>query len=133
MPLQNKRVVLAGIVGLLPWLAAQWIGFGLAAGGDGWNGPFFLTPSLLLLYPFISVRSFASESGATRLDWFVLLAALVLDFVLLRNVLQQECDYFLKAWNLAGSAVATWVALWLGWQVLAIITLFKKARPAKAA
>ena len=130
MRFQNNRAVLAGTVGLLPWLAAQWIAFGLAAGGDGWNAPFFLTPPLLLLYPFVSSRSFAAESGATRGDQCVLLAAVVLDFVLLRNVLQQEHDYFLKALSLAGYTVAAWVVLWSGWQVLAIVTILKKVSPA---
>jgi hypothetical protein len=127
----NYRTALTGVGGLLVWFLAQLFAFGLGLAGDGWLGPFFLTLPLLLLYPFVTVRFFASEARPTKLDWAALYTAVPLDLLLLLNGGIQERTYFLKVWHLGADAVVMWAVLWLGWQVLAVATLFKNANAAR--
>jgi hypothetical protein len=124
----KDRIASFGAVGLLLWLIAQWIAFGLGAGGHGWLAPFFFTLPLLLLYPLASVRFFASEPGATKLDWVILLTAVLFDLLLALNALLEERSYFLKAWAMADGVVALWLVFWLGWQGLALATMLKGPR-----
>ena len=119
-------VVIGGSVGLLLWFLTQLMAFGLAQAGDGWLAPFYLTLPLFILYPLASIPCFASFRRTAKVEWLALFVAVALDLFLLQNVLRQERDYFLRVWRLGPAVVAIWLALWLGWQLLAIVALVRR-------
>lgn len=127
----NNRTAFALVCAILAWLLAQWLTLDLSAGGDGWNGPFLLTLPLLLLFPIVSIRFFAPDAGATKVDRIVPFIAGALDALLLFNVTLQERSYAARTWQVAAGVVTTWFILWLAWQALALVTLFRKAHAAE--
>jgi hypothetical protein len=122
------RTILSAVLGLLPWLLAQWVAFGVAGAGHGWVAPFFFSVPLAILYPVAFVRFFGGRRAAIRLDLGLLLVAAFLDLLLLANLFFQEGEYFLKVWNVAFWVVDLWLVLWTGWQLLLLARLLKDRR-----
>jgi hypothetical protein len=111
-------------MGLLPWALAIALSVGIGGGGHGWVAPFFVSIPLLALYPLAFIAAF-SRPRSTRLVWALLLAALLLNLFLLALTVLHEPGYFAASVRFAAGPVALWIALWLAWQVLAVMTLLR--------
>jgi hypothetical protein len=62
MSLQKSlRLILLGVA-LLIWLLAQDLAFAMGRGGDGWDGPFFLSLVLIVSYPVALFITFLPTS-----------------------------------------------------------------------
>ena len=112
-------------IGVLLWLATQFFGFGVAGAGHGWVSPFYVSISLLLLYPAAVVRLFSKEQSPAA-DGSLLLAAATLDLLLLWCSLAEGSQYVVRIWRFDPALVAGWAALWAGWQVLALASLLRR-------
>lgn len=119
------RTILSAVLGLLPWLLAQGIAFGMTGGGHGWVAPFFFSIPLAILYPIAFLRFFGGRPPALKLDVGLLLVAVTLDTLLLADLLLQEGEYFLRVWNVAAEFVGSWLVLWTGWQILLLARLLR--------
>lgn len=117
-----RKVGLIG-AGALLWLGAQAIAFSMSKAGDGWIGPTALSLPLVALYPIALVRLGRSRLGGIKADAAVLMIAVALDVLLACNIELQEPGYFSMAWNMAPSLLFAWLALWLGWQIIALRSL----------
>ncbi|HEX5182038.1 MAG TPA: hypothetical protein VFW19_02680 [Allosphingosinicella sp.] len=122
------RAIRWGALGLLPWLVAQFIAFGIGGAGHGWIAPFYFSIPLFFLYPLVFIRAF-SNTGKREIDAAILVIAAVLDTLLLRNALYSESEYVIRMWGDAGGVVALWLALWVGWQILTVLSLARKRHP----
>jgi uncharacterized membrane protein len=87
---------------------------------------------LSVLYPGVCLRAPAPEAGSKYLDFGLVVIAVAVDLLLLGNIAFAEHRYFLVAWNMAASVVIAWLALWAGWQILAVVSL-RKRRPTRTA
>ena len=105
--------------GLIFWITAQVIALGLAGGGDGWDGPAVLSLAMAPLCPSVFARIF-QQRLTIRVDGTTLLIAGALDAVLLYDVQIQEPGYFAVAQDIVPSLVFVWLALWAGWQLVAL-------------
>lgn len=112
------------VVGLVFGLATVVLGLGLAGGGHGWGGPFFLSIPLIVLYPLAFARTFRTKVKSSDLDVGLIAVAVMLDLALLGNF-SAEYDYFIKMWRFEDGAlfISLWLGLWAGWQVLAAVAL----------
>ena len=121
--------VLFGALGLLAWLETQRIGLGIMGGGHGLIGPFWLSMPLFFLYPTAVIRAFCVTPGRIRLDQGLLAIAGLLDVLLLSSTFAEE-EYFWHIWSYPESrpVLASWLALWAGWQLLVIAALIKNRR-----
>jgi hypothetical protein len=122
--------VLLGVLGLLFWLATQWIALGIAAGGHGWLSPLWLSMPLFFLCPIAFIRAFCATTGRIWLDQGLLVVAGVLDVLLLRSIFIQR-ELILQLWNIFTDnryVLALWIGLWFGWQLLSLATLIRKRR-----
>lgn len=116
----------AGAFGLLPWALAMALSLGIAGGGHGWIAPLVVSMPLVALYPLAFVRALTNGAGSIKADRAILLAALLLNLVLLGQALLAEPGYFTASLRFGAGTVALWFALWLGWQVLALVTLLRR-------
>jgi hypothetical protein len=116
------------MVGIAAWLIAQTIAVGLAGAGHGWMAPFWLSMSLVALYPIVFIRAFASSSSSYDMVLILLAVAFVLDLLLVANITGVERHYFLNVWQCAQCATVLWILLWLGWHVVAIVPLLTRRR-----
>lgn len=123
----GSMVRIVGLVGAgaLLWLGTQAIAFGISKAGDGWIGPTAWSLPLVALYPIALVRLGRSRFGGTKADAAMLMMAVTLDVLLAYNIERQEPGYFAMAWDVAPSLVFAWLALWIGWQIIALATLIR--------
>lgn len=119
------RIVGSVGAGALLWLGTQAIAFGMSKAGDGWIGPTAWSLPLVALYPIALVRFGRPRAGGTKADAAMLMMAVTLDVLLAYNIERQEPGYFVVAWDVAPSLVSTWLALWVGWQIIALATLIR--------
>jgi hypothetical protein len=118
------RKVIVGALGLPVWLLAQLMGLGGAGGGDGWIGGFWFSIPLLVLYPLVLIRAFASEREKPEADLIIVGVGAVLDFFLLANM-AEELEYVAKLWSFDRSGMILWLALWAGWQVIGLTSVVR--------
>ena len=123
------RRVMLGALGLLLWLVTQAIGLGLTGAGHGWYGALIFSLPLVVLYPLAFIRAFGSKAESPQDDMRILIAAAVLDLLLLSNMFLLDHDYFIKMGRFDPTIVTVWIALWAGWQVLGVVALLRR-RPA---
>jgi len=123
------RIAIAGAAGLLLWLAAQALAFGLAGAGHGWVDPFFFTLPLVVLYPAALIRWRGPSRGRGGIDLLLLLTGLALDFLLVGRSLGEEGAYLLRIWQFEPAAVAIWIILWAGWQAALLGRVLRAAAP----
>ena len=123
------RTLLLMMVGLVAWLAAQAIGLLLAGGGHGWNGPFFFSMPLIILYPLAFVGAFSAKAYLPSVPVIILAAAVGLDCLLLANF-ASEFSYIVKMWRFPDGAsfISLWLGLWAGWQILFAAALLRRRR-----
>ena len=121
------KTVGGAAVGVIFWLAAQFLSLGLADGGDGWDGPALLSLALIPVYPLVIAGLFARQTNV-RIGAVMLIVVALLDAVLFYNMVIQEPGYFAKARDVAPVAVYGWITLWAGWQVMALAVLVRSAR-----
>jgi hypothetical protein len=119
------RKVVVGALGLLPALVALALGLGGAAGGHGWIGVFWFSIPLLLLYPLVFVRAFASKAETPDKDFIILAVGGAFDLLLAANMVAER-EYVGKLWSLDRSGMIMWLALWAGWQVLGVTTALRR-------
>ena len=117
-----------GALGLATALLTQFIGLGMTGAGHGWIAPFYFSMPLFLLYPAALIRAFRSGRGGMAIDLALLAVALALDLLLLRNIFGEENRYFHTLWGRFPGFVLLWIALWAGWQALALIALLRNSR-----
>lgn len=116
------RKLLFVVLGLMFWLATQWLALAMAGGGHGWLDPIWLSPFLIVLYPIAFIRAFCA-TGPSRVDRDLLVISVVLDLLLLGRMFismdllleVSRADYYLLV-------VVLWIALWVGWQVPSVAT-----------
>jgi hypothetical protein len=119
------RVALLIFFGLLLWLAAQFFSLFVAAGGHGWSGPLLATIPLIILYPLAIVRAFSGHAQNVFVGMAIIAIAILLDVGLLQSTVG-ESRYIKKVWQLGMYEVMAWLFLWIGWQVLAVYSLFRR-------
>ncbi len=62
-------------------------------------------------------------------DAAMVVAAFILDALLLNNMLVTEPGYVRAVSDINGSGlIILWLALWAGWQPLAIVNIFRRSR-----
>ena len=114
-----------GTLGLVLWLIAQAMGLLIAGAGHGWGGAFLFSLPLAILYPLALIRIASPVTGSHNADVGLMAAAIVLDLFLLGSTSGDE--YFMKVWRFDPTFVAIWIAIWAGWQVPFVASLFWKA------
>lgn len=112
------------VVGLVFGMATAVLGLGLAGGGHGWGGPFFLSIPLIVLYPLAFARTFSSKVRSSDFDVGLIAVAILLDIALLGSF-SAEYDYIIKMWRFDDGPlfIGLWLGLWVGWQVFAAVAL----------
>jgi hypothetical protein len=129
---QRALMVIYGAIGLSTWLLTEVIALALAGAGHGWGAPMVFSLPLVLLYPTLFVRVFWSESKNRLVDACVLATAAALDLLLLLSPRVEDLGYFSTMWNGDAGWVVAWLALWAGWQMLAVAALLRTS-PARIA
>ena len=96
----------------------------MGAGGHGWIAPLWLSMLLVLLYPLAFVEAFGSETGGKWLGRSLLIAAGLLDLILLGSLFT-EGEYIARLWSVPENPLLLllWGGLWAGWQLLAFVAL----------
>ncbi len=115
----TRRTMLVAIaLGLL----ACFIGLMASGAGHGWNTPILFSPICIIAYPF----AFALHgSGADRRSgWWLLAAALLLDGLLALVAIREGFDHI----DRVSGRAAIWIALWFGWQAVAIAAVSRSPR-----
>ena len=123
------RRALSIVLGLLLWFAALAIAFCMSAGGDGWDDPFFCSLPLVFIYPLSLFRLLSLRPGSKNTGLLLLAAGVVLSLVLLHDIGGDDKEGFNRVWRFVPIYGAIWIALWLGWQLLVVISLFRKRAP----
>jgi len=129
-----RKKIVFGIAGVVAWLVTQCVAVALAGAGHGWYAPLLASLSLIVLYPVVFIRAFASSSAPFGMTACILVAAIVFDLWLTASVLGyentfyigDERDDFLRVWHFGPGVTVLWIALWAGWQFLAIAPLLSR-------
>lgn len=115
---------LSRAAGVLLSLVTLLMALMLTGAGHGWYGGVLFSLPLLFLYPIALGRAFDSEPGSREADISILIAAIILDVLLLGNTLSDE--YFGRMWDYDPTFVSIWIALWAGWQPFIVVSLLRK-------
>ncbi len=109
------RKILPPLIGLVLGALCALLAVAVAAGGHGWNSALPFGLCALLLYPsaFAGARAPDAYRG---LNSALLVVAVALDAWLVVRSLQEGLHYVVPVWPLG----LAWLALWLGWQGLAL-------------
>ena len=129
-PGDTARLAWSIVLGLFLWILALAIAFGLAAGGDGWDDPFFCSVPLAFFYPLALSRVLSRRPHPKRVGLVLLAAGIALSLILLRDAMHEDQEGFQRVWRFVPAYGASWIALWLGWQCLVIGSLFRRSVPA---
>ena len=119
------------IAGLLTAFVGQFLALGMAGAGHGWITPFWVSLILWVAYPKVLVRSFRVPDQRTMgVELVTLFAALAGDAILVLMTLEEGMEYFEKIVRIEGSVSAVlwiggWIAIWLGWQLIALLNLVR--------
>jgi hypothetical protein len=116
------RVVLA-IAGLLIAAFALMVAFGLAGGGHGWVTPMFFSLALFLAYPAALVRLTATGPRWVSVDLVIVAVGGIADVALFLATIQEGTQYFWRVFNSFALIPILWLALWFGWQAIALLCL----------
>ena len=121
------------IAGLLVAAIGQLLGLGLAGAGHGWIAPLFASLVLWAAYPLTFGRAldvFIIGRRGVRSEPGLLLAAAASDALLLWLTRREGVEYFWRVITIYGWAtIAPWMTIWLGWQLLVLLTLIRAAGP----
>lgn len=113
-------------LGLVLWSLAMATSLGIAGAGHGWISPLVVTVPLAALYPLVLARAVGKGSGSVAADGAILIFALLLDVLLLALSSYWEPGGFGAALRFGAGHVASWIALWIGWQLLACVTFARR-------
>jgi hypothetical protein len=117
-------------LGLLIAFVGTFLGFGLAGAGHGWVTAFWVSVVLWVGYPVALVRAY--RGGPPRVDWLISLT-FVSDAALLLLTRHEGVQYFWRVIDEDGWwLVGLWIAIWLGWQVVALVNLIRAGTPTQA-
>lgn len=116
------------VFGLAFGAAAIWLGLGLGAGGHGWIASAFASFPLALLYPLTMARALSGRRNV-RLDTCLLASAILLDVLLVSFTMLYERRQIALVWQLGPGPCILWMALWIGWQAIAVRTFFRRSEP----
>ena len=107
-------------IGLAVAAVGQMLAMMVAGAGHGWGTPFFFSPVLFLLYPVVLIRLLAPETLPWRvIDLLLIAAAIALDLRLVQATEAEGLEYFHSAMAMP-PLPHLWIAVWLGWQGLAL-------------
>jgi hypothetical protein len=124
------------VVGLLLGVFAALLAFALAAGGDGWDTPFYPSLAQLVLLPmaFLIGSPLRGYDAARKRTLLRLLgAAFVIDVLMAAENMILEPDRLETALRMAPLTTAAWVAIWFGWQTVLLATVIRGEAKARAA
>jgi hypothetical protein len=119
------------LVGLLLALVACFIGLMTAGAGHGWVAPLFYSFGLFLIYPIVLIRALKPRRDWLMLDAAIVVFAVVVDILLVLDLIARadgprwrERELFLPGIDKSiYPFFAIWLAIWFGWQVVAVRTL----------
>ncbi len=117
MTLRLATALIIGLTGLL-------VGFMLAAGGDGWVSPFWVSLLLPIAYP-VAVWRWQTPLVAVWVDAILGLTLVAADIWLVHASFN-ELSYFLRIWHNASIIAAPWTAIWIGWQIIVVAALLRR-------
>ena len=120
-----SRAWKAGLAGVAAAVVAQFVALLLTGAGHGWIPPFWFSLWLWPLLPLTLIRLGQRRSHA--LDTGLIMLALALDAALVVATIDEGTEYFRPVITMGWPVVAVWLALWLSWQVGALILRFRKA------
>ena len=121
---------LFGIAGLLIGMAGLVVGILVAGGGHGWNTGAMFSFLGLVLSPWAFFQLGQGRSARTRTSGGLLLAAVVLDVLLVVMTFQEGISYLRRV----GDGWKIWTAFWLPWQLAAAISFaIVRIKPAGSA
>jgi hypothetical protein len=125
-PMQRTttRVASLLICGLLLWSVTQFFAMMIGGAGHGWTTPFFATFPLVIIYPLIMIRAFSLHEKNVLLEIVLIVLAIMMNVFVLRSSLE-EISYFWKIWGIGKFEIASWIALWVGWQLLTVYSLVR--------
>lgn len=121
------------LIGLLLALTACFIGLMTAGAGHGWVAPLFYSFGLFAAYPIVLVRALHPDRKWLALDAMLVVAAVVVDILLVRDLIARadgprwrERELFLPGIDKSMYPFfAVWLAIWFGCQVVAVRTLLR--------
>lgn len=115
-----RSAVTACIVGLVGLLG----GFMVAAGGDGWVSPLWVSLLLPIAYP-VAVWRWQTQVVAVWVDAILSLTVVGADIALVYATLN-ELSYFQRIWRSAPIIAAPWAAIWVGWQFMVVAAVLRR-------
>jgi hypothetical protein len=111
--------------GLIIAALGQFFALLLAGAGHGWTSPFWASIVFWVVYPLALLRR-SQKRPAIGVDVLLVLVAPLSDLYLVQQTSREGFDYL---WNMArlgaGPLIALWGVIWIGWQIIALITLAK--------
>jgi hypothetical protein len=107
----------------------QFLALIVAGAGHGWNAPLTFSLALFLLFPAALVAQVDQEASSFVAEMAMLGVGIGLDLLLLVNILGTESSYFQTAMRTAGLFPILWLGLWIAWQVLVALSLWRRLRP----
>jgi len=114
------RLVTSFIIGLVGLFG----GFMVAAGGDGWVSPVWVSLLLPIAYPVAAWR-WQTQIVAGWVDAMLILTLVVADIWLVYASFN-ELSYFLRIWRSALIIAAPWAVIWIGWQFMVVAALLRR-------
>lgn len=111
----------------------MFLGFMVAGIGHGWSAPLYFSLLLFIAYPAAFARwadALLSEGSTVNPDIAIVALAVVADLVLVLVTLTTDRAGFLAAVGTIQPWTSLWLLFWLGWQVLAVVTLRRRRRSA---
>ena len=116
------RILLA-IAGLLIAAFALMLAFGMAGGGHGWVTPMLFSLALFVAYPVALVRLTATGPKGAFADFVIVGLGGLADVALLFATIQEGTQYFWRVFESFALIPILWLAIWFGWQGIALVCL----------
>lgn len=113
-------------LGLGAWAITLLLSIVLTGAGHGWVGPLRFSIALIIFYPLSFVAAFGYRAPPWLSIGALVLAALILNALLLENMFSSEANYFQRLWRTGLPFVLMWLAFWIGWQALTLMALWKR-------
>jgi hypothetical protein len=110
-------------------IASIVLAMGLAGGGHGWGAPVLFSWLLVILNPVAVTRALGpvdTHSLGQRADIILLAIAACADALLIADAWGPEFEHFQSAVDNSWPWVAAWMCLWLLWQILVVVSFFRR-------
>jgi hypothetical protein len=110
------RTVIGGLLGLIYGLVLGWVSICVMGGGHGYNGAIFALPAVAMVPLVGAAWGFLHFRIVDVPLAFILIYAVFFDFGFFYGLDREAIEK-------APSALLTWYALWIGWQIPALALL----------